>query len=425
MPQPVTAVILGGGRGTRLHPLTKERSKPAVPLAGKYRLIDIPISNCINSDVRRIYVLTQFNSASLNQHIARAYRFDQFTRGFVEILAAEQTEHSGEWFQGTADAVRQSVHHLSDEPSEYVLILSGDHLYRMDYAEFLQRHIDSGAEVTVAVQPVTEKEAPELGILKTDTDGQIVDFVEKPSAEQIPELSVDTAALGLSAEEARRRPLLGSMGIYLFNWKTLHEILQNDTDATDFGKEIIPQIISSRQVSAYLFSDYWADIGTVQALFEANLDFCSALPQFNLFDPERPIYTNQRFLPPAKVRGGLIEECMLAEGSIVDGGIIKRAVLGVRSRIFDDVNIHEVVMMGADFYETSEMAHGDHPRLGIGQGSVLRRAIIDKNACIGREVRLVNQEKLTEYQDPEGRFVVRDGIIVVPKNAVIPHGFSF
>ncbi len=425
MPKSVTAIILGGGRGTRLYPLTKERSKPAVPLAGKYRLIDIPISNCINSDIRKIYVLTQFNSASLNQHVGRAYRFDSFSRGFVEILAAEQTEYSGDWFQGTADAVRQCKHHLTDEPSDLVLILSGDHLYRMDYAEFIEEHKASGADVSVAVQPVSREEAPELGILKTDADGRITDFVEKPPADQLDDLVVDTAAMGLAPEQAARRPLLGSMGIYLFNWSALHDILEGDQESVDFGKEIIPASIQNRYVNAYLFSDYWADIGTVRAFFDANLEFCNPLPPFNLFDPAKPIYTNQRFLPAAKIRGGLVEDCIVAEGSIIDGGIIKRSVLGVRSRLFTDVNISETVMMGADYYETAAMAAGDAPRLGVGEGSVIRRAIIDKNACIGRGVRLVNQGNQTEFVDQEGRFVVRDGVIVVPKNAVIPHGFVF
>jgi glucose-1-phosphate adenylyltransferase len=421
----VTAVILGGGRGTRLHPLTKDRSKPAVPLAGKYRLIDVPISNCINSGIRSIYVLTQFNSASLNQHVGRAYRFDMFSRGFVEVLAAEQTESSREWFQGTADAVRQCHHHLDDEPSDHVLILSGDHLYRMDYRRFLQHHVEAGAEVSIAVQPVTREEAPELGLLKTDEAGRITDFVEKPTGDALEQMVVDTAGLGLDASEAAKKPFIGNMGIYLFNWDALEEILKTDTGATDFGKEIIPANISSREVHAYLFSDYWADIGTVKAFFDANLDFCSTLPAFNLFDPEQPIYTNQRFLPPAKIRGGIIEDCMVSEGCIIDGGIIKHTVIGVRSRIFNEVNISETVLMGADYYESAEMAQSEGPRLGIGRGTTIRRAIVDKNACIGNEVRLVNQDGKTDYEDPEGRFVVRDGVIVVPKNAVIPHGFTF
>lgn len=425
MPNSITAVILGGGRGTRLHPLTKDRSKPAVPLAGKYRLIDIPISNCINSDIRQIYVLTQFNSASLNQHIARAYRFDQFSRGFVEILAAEQTEHSREWFQGTADAVRQSIPHLADEPSDYVLILSGDHLYSMDYRSFLQSHIDAQAEISVAVQPVTAQEAPELGTLKTGETGRITRFVEKPQGDSLQEMTVDTTTLGLSADQAPHHPYLGSMGIYLFNWEVLREVLMADEEATDFGKEVIPRAIQGRPVQAYLFDGYWADIGTVRAYFDANLDFVRALPQFNLFDPAHPVYTNTRFLPPAKVRGGIIESCMVSEGSIIDGGIIKSSVLGVRSRVFADVNMQEVVMLGADFYESATMAQSGGPRLGVGEGAVIRRAIIDKNACIGNGVRLVNQEGHQDYTDPDGRFVVRDGLIVVPKNAVIPHGFIF
>ena len=421
----VTAVILGGGRGTRLRPLTWERSKPAVPLAGKYRLIDIPISNCINSGIRNIFVLTQFNSASLNQHIARTYRFDHFSHGFVEVIAAEQTDHSGEWFQGTADAVRRSYAHLADEPSEYVLILSGDHLYSMAYEDFLEKHIASGADISVSVQPVTQQEAPELGILKTDDSGKIVEFVEKPKGEKLASLSVDTAKMGLPPAEAARRPFLGSMGIYLFSWKALGEVLFNNNKAVDFGKEIIPQAIKERHVHGYLFDGYWADIGSVRAFYEANLDLSTPLPHFNLYAPYRPIYTNTRHLPPAKILGGIVEHCIIGEGSIIEGGIIKQSVMGVRSRVLRDVNISETVMLGADFYEKAEEAASGNPRIGVGEGSVIRRAIIDKNARVGNGVRLVNQQNIQEYEDPEKRFLVREGIIVVPKNAVIPHGFVF
>lgn len=421
----VTAVILGGGRGTRLSPLTKERSKPAVPLAGKYRLIDIPVSNCINSGIRKIYVLTQFNSASLNAHIANAYRFDLFSRGFVEILAAEQTESSGTWFQGTADAVRQSYVHLADEPTDYYLILSGDHLYRMDYMDFLNKHIAANACASIAVQPVSAADAPELGILQTDTSGKIIGFVEKPKGEVLDGLKTDTGALGLSASEAARRPYLGSMGIYIFNAKMMHEVLFGDTKVVDFGKEIIPAIIGDNHVQAYMFDDYWADIGTVRAYFEANLDLCRPLPRFNLFEPDRPIYTNTRFLPPAKALGGLIEHCIVSEGSIIEGGIIKNSVLGVRSRVGRDVNLCDVVMLGADYYEPERLPGDTTPRIGIGEGTVVRRAILDKNARIGTGVRLVNQEGVQDFEDPEERFVVREGIIVVPKNAIIPDGFVF
>ncbi|MHC4870718.1 MAG: glucose-1-phosphate adenylyltransferase [Planctomycetota bacterium] len=421
----VTAVILGGGRGSRLYPLTKDRSKPAVPLAGKYRLIDIPISNCINSGIRKIFVLTQFNSASLNQHIAQAYRFDQFSRGFVEPLAAEQTEHSGDWFQGTADAVRQCYQHLADEPSDYVLILSGDHLYSMNYSIFLDHHRENEADLSIAVQPVTTEEAPELGILKTDSKGKIVDFIEKPFGKALEAMAVDTASLGLSPEQAVKKPYLGSMGIYLFSWKALGDALFENKDAIDFGKEIIPQSIDNRNVQAYLFDGYWEDIGTIKSFFDANLSFCTALPKFNLFDRENPVYTNTRFLPAAKLRGGLLENCIISEGCIIDGGIIKNSILGVRSRVFKDVNISETIMMGSDNYETSSMANGSEPRFGIGERSVIKRAIIDKNARVGNDVKLVNQQNVEDYKDPDDRFLVRDGIIVVQKNAVIPHGFSF
>ncbi|MHC4887226.1 MAG: sugar phosphate nucleotidyltransferase, partial [Planctomycetota bacterium] len=299
--------------------------------------IDIPISNCINSGIRKIFVLTQFNSASLNQHVNNAYRFDLFSRGFVEILAAEQTDESGDWFQGTADAVRQCAHHIDDEGSDHVLILSGDHLYSMDYADFIRKHRESGAELSVAVQPVPRREAPELGILKTDNTGRIESFVEKPEGEALEAMAVDTSQLGLTKKDAKERPFLGSMGIYLFNTKTLKTILEADTSSVDFGKEIIPQNIGQRHVQAYLFDGYWADIGTVRAFFDSNLDFCQALPKFNLFDPNKPIFTNTRFLPPAKIRGGITEDCVISEGSIIDGGIIKHSILGVRSRVFKDV----------------------------------------------------------------------------------------
>ncbi len=426
MPAPsMVAVILGGGRGTRLYPLTKDRSKPAVPLAGKYRLIDIPISNAINSGIRQIYVLSQFNSASLNNHVSSAYRFDQFSRGFVQILAAEQTETSGEWFQGTADAVRQSYNHLSDNPADYVLILSGDHLYTMDYTQFLAHHQETGAEISVAVQPATAQVAPELGLLKTDQSGRILDFVEKPANDELASHAVDTAALGLSSQEAQLRPFLGSMGIYLFNWDVLDEILRTDTTALDFGREVIPRNMAERHIQAYLFTGYWADIGTVSAFFEANLLFCDALPPFNLFDPDHPVYTNARFLPPAKVRGGHFEDCIVSEGCIIEGGTFHRSLLGVRSRILDGVDLHETVLLGADYYEAEGAAPRNVPRMGIGENTVVRRAIIDKDARIGSNVRLTNENQVEHYQDPDGRLVVRDGIIVVPKNAVVPDEFAF
>ncbi|MEP0773818.1 MAG: glucose-1-phosphate adenylyltransferase [Acidobacteriota bacterium] len=422
----LVAVILGGGAGERLFPLTRERSKPAVPLAGKYRLIDIPVSNCINSTVWRMYVLTMFQSASLNSHLANSYRFDAFSRGFVQVLAAEQRRgHSG-WFQGTADAVRQSWHHISDTPSTHVLILSGDHLYRMDYREFLRAHLAAGAEATIAVKPVTRSEAPELGLLKVDGSGRVVSFVEKPSTDEaLDAMAVDTRAFGLSEEEAAARPFLASMGIYIFSTSVLEERLAAHPDHTDFGKHVIPTMIAEHHVQAYCFDKYWADIGTVRSFFEANLDLTRPLPRFNIFDPVRPIYTNTRFLPGAKINSASVENAILCEGSIVDRAMVRDSILGVRTRVQPGATIQDCYVMGADFFEPAEALRDGRTPVGIGEGSYIRGAIVDKNARIGRGVQLVNRDGLTRWDDPEGRLYVREGILVVPKNAVLPDGFVF
>lgn len=419
----ITAVILGGGQGTRLFPLTKDRSKPAVPLGGKYRLIDIPISNCINSDIRRIYVLTMYQSASLNAHIANSYRFDQFSKGHVTILAAEQTRKGGTWFQGTADAVRQAWIHIKDSPSKQVLILSGDHLYRMDYRQFAKVHNDAKAALSIAVQPVTRKEAPELGILKIDASGRIIKFVEKPKTEEaINEMISDTTTLGLSKEEAEKRPLLASMGIYLFETHILQQVLFQDEKQTDFGKHIIPQAIDRLHVQAYCFQDYWADIGTVEAFYQANMDLTSPVPKFNLFDPIMPIYTNARFLPGAKLNRASVEGAILCEGTIIEGAMVRDSIVGVRTRIFPGATIENCYVMGADSYQ----AYDDpRPRFGIGEGAYIKRAIIDKDASIGRGAQLVNRNNVSEYDDPNEQFYVRDGIIIVVKGGVIPDGFVF
>lgn len=422
----LVAVILGGGAGERLFPLTRERSKPAVPLAGKYRLIDIPVSNCINSTVWRMYVLTMFQSASLNSHLANSYRFDAFSRGFVQVLAAEQRRgHSG-WFQGTADAVRQSWHHISDTPSTHVLILSGDHLYRMDYREFLRAHLAAGAEATIAVKPVTRGEAPELGLLKVDGSGRVVSFVEKPSTDEaLDAMAVDTQAFGLSEEEAAARPFLASMGIYIFSTSVLEERLAAHPDHTDFGKHVIPSMIAEHHVQAYCFDKYWADIGTVRSFFEANLDLTRPLPKFNIFDPVRPIYTNTRFLPGAKINSASVENAILCEGSIVDRAMVRDSILGVRTRVQPGATIQDCYVMGADFFEPVEALRDGRTPVGIGEGSYIRGAIVDKNARIGRGVQLVNRDGLTRWDDPEGRLYVREGILVVPKSAVLPDGFVF
>jgi glucose-1-phosphate adenylyltransferase len=418
-----TAVVLGGGRGTRLFPLTKDRSKPAVPFAGKYRMVDIPISNCINSEIRRILVLTMYQSASLNSHIANTYRFDHFSTGFVGILAAEQTASGGTWFRGTADAVRQEWIHISSQPSRQTLILSADHLYRMDYLELKRAHVDSGAEVTVAVYPVSREDATEMGVLKIDKTGRIVEFVEKPNDEEtLSKMEVDTTAFGLSPDEAKRRPLLANMGIYLFDTPMLEKLLGRDTSQTDFGKHIIPSAIDDIHVQAFCFPGYWADIGTVRAFYEANMELISHVPRFSLFDPLMPIYTHPRFLPGAKLNRASVECAVLCEGSIVDEALVRDSILGVRSRVRPGAKIESSLVMGADFYQPH---HTDSPTIGIGEGSHIRRAIIDKNSSIGRDVRLVNESGVAHYDDPEERFFVRDGVIVVVKGGIIPDGFVF
>ncbi len=421
----MVAVILGGGKGSRLFPLTKQRSKPAVGIAGKYRLIDIPISNCINSGITQMFVLTMYQSASLNNHISNAYRFDQFSKGFVQVLAAEQTAESSEWFQGTADAVRKTLPHLGHKKSNkgLVLILSGDHLYRMNYRLFRDSHIRSNADISIAVMPVTREDAPELGVLKVDETGRITKFVEKPKTkEALDEMETDTSIFGLAPEEAAKRPFLASMGIYIFDPDTLSNLLMADPSRTDFGKEIIPQAIETHKMQAYCFDGYWADIGTIRAFYEANLDLVSPVPKFNLFDPTQPIYSNTRFLPGAKLNRASVEAAVLCDGTIVEGATVRDSILGTRSRVWHGAVIEESLIMGADFYQ-----HGDDPgpQIGINEGAYLKRCIIDKNASIGRYVQMVNRQGHNDYDDPEGRFHVRDGIIIVVKDAVIPEGFVF
>jgi glucose-1-phosphate adenylyltransferase len=329
----VVAVILGGGAGSRLFPLTRERSKPAVPLGGKYRLIDVPISNCINSGVTQIFVLTQYNSASLNRHISRTYRFSSFSTGYVEVLAAEQTKDNPEWFQGTADAVRQMLPHIRDWRVDTLLILSGDHLYRMDYREFLRRHFETNADLTVSVIPCKQSEAEEFGLLKTDADGRIVEFAEKPKGDALEQMRVDTTRFGLTAGQAEDRPFLASMGIYVFNYARLVELLKANDEWVDFGKEIIPSAIGKLNVQAHLFKDYWEDIGTIRAFYQANLDLASPLPKFNFFNTEAPIYTRSRYLPPSKVHNCDIDNSMVSEGCILNGVHARKSIFGLRSRI--------------------------------------------------------------------------------------------
>jgi glucose-1-phosphate adenylyltransferase len=422
----VVAVILGGGAGSRLFPLTYERSKPAVPLGGTYRLIDVPVSNCINSEVTQIFVLTQYNSASLNRHISRTYRFSSFSTGFVEVLAAEQTIENPEWFQGTADAVRQMLPHLRDWRVDTLLILSGDHLYRMDYREFLERHFSSGADLTVSVNPCRQTEAAEFGLLKTNEDGEIVEFKEKPSGDELESMRVDTTSFGLDPEAASARPFLASMGIYVFNYNKLVELLKTDHTWVDFGREIIPAAIDKYKVQAHLFKDYWEDIGTIRAFYEANLDLASPLPKFNFFDASAPIYTRSRYLPPSKLHDCDINDSMVSEGCILNGVHVRRSIVGLRSRIDKGAVIEDSIIMGSDFFESfSEIQSNlatERPHVGIGANTLIRRAILDKNVRIGNNVTLLNKGGVMKYDAPDRSIYIRDGIIIVPKNAIIPHG---
>ncbi|HXM47464.1 MAG TPA: glucose-1-phosphate adenylyltransferase [Pyrinomonadaceae bacterium] len=420
------AVILGGGAGKRLFPLTRDRSKPAVPLGGKYRLVDVPISNCINSDVIRMFVLTQYNSASLNKHVATTYRFSNFADGFVEILAAEQTPDSSHWFRGTADAVRQVLPHIRDWRIDTLLILSGDHLYRMDYRKFLARHDESHADITIAVIPIVPDSASEFGLLKTDSEGRVIEFREKPEGEALEAMRVDTSTLGLSPEEALARPYLASMGIYIFNYDRLEEVLAEDKSRLDFGKEVIPGSIHKYNVQAYLFDGYWEDIGTIGAFYKANLDMTTALPPFNLFDAEAPLLTRSRYLPPSKIDDCEIRNSIISEGCIINGARINNSLIGLRSRLGNGSQIEASYMMGADYYQTLEAMQVDleagRPWIGVGEGTIVRRAIVDKNARIGAGVRLLNEAGIEEADGPNGSYYIRDRIIIVPKNGLIPDG---
>jgi glucose-1-phosphate adenylyltransferase len=420
------AVILGGGAGNRLFPLTQQRSKPAVPLGGKYRLVDIALSNCINSDILRTFVLTQYNSASLNRHIAQTYRFSPFSSGFVEILAAEQTPESPQWFQGTADAVRQVLPHIRDWGIDTLLILSGDHLYRMDYRLFLERHQQSNADVTVSVIPCEARAASEFGLLKTDESGRIVEFKEKPKGDDLVSMQVDTTKLGLDANDAQRRPFLASMGIYVFKYDALERLLAEDPKWVDFGKEVIPAAIHTDNVQAYMFDGYWEDIGTIGAFYRANLDLTAKIPKFNLFDAEAPVYTRARYLPPSKIEETEINDSIVSDGCIINGAKVANSVVGVRSRISEGVQMESAYVMGADFYQTFDEMRSDRnrgvPRVGIGEGTLIKRAIIDKNARIGTNARLLNEAGVVEAEGPGGAYYIRDGIIIVPKNAVIADG---
>ena len=418
----VLAIILGGGKGTRLYPLTKERSKPAVPFGGKYRIVDIPISNCINSGYKKIYLLTQFNSASLHLHIINSYNFDRFSRGFVEILAAEQTlEHSG-WYEGTADAVRKNFGHFKVQRPTHYIILSGDQLYRMDLKKFMDQHLKSGANITIAAKAVNRSDASGFGIMQVDESNTITAFMEKPAKDmniddwKIPEAARDP-------ELPSNLEYLASMGIYIFDADTMEEMLNNDYN--DFGKEIIPMAIKSKKVTSYIFNGYWEDIGTIRSFYEATLDLTNPIPQFNFYDEDKPIYTHMRNLPPSKINHAEMVSTLASEGCVITNSRIQHSVIGVRSVINEGCDLEGVIMMGADFYET-EAAKKDNkekgvPNLGIGKNCKINKAIIDKNAHIGENCCInVSGRK---YEDGDhGLFYSADGIIVIRKGAVIPNG---
>ena len=419
----VLAVIMGGGAGTRLFPLTKERSKPAVPLAGKYRIVDIPISNCINSNFKRIYVLTQFNSASLHRHISQSYKFDHFSGGFVEVLAAEQTPTSTSWYQGTADAVRKNLAHFLNHDFEYIVILSGDQLYRMDLGLMVSQHIETGAEVTLATIPVTRQAAQSLGLVETDAERRITRFVEKPKdpavldSIRVPRDSYER--FGLDGEDDH---FLASMGIYVFNRDVL--VRQLDNDLVDFGKHILPTAISHARVFSYIFQGYWEDIGTIRAFFDANLDLVSELPRFNFFDMSAPIYTRPRFLPASKINGATIDHAMIGDGCILNHATIRSSIVGIRSIVSEGAALDRVVMMGCDYYESAASIAGSaeagRPRIGIGRHTSIDNAIIDKNARIGDNVVISPTGKPHEVDHP--LYFIRDGIVIIPKGGTIPHG---
>jgi len=421
--QNLLALILGGGAGTRLFPLTRQRAKPAVPLGGKYRLVDIPISNCINSDVTKILILTQYNSASLNRHIARTYRFSHFSDGFVEILAAEQTPENPEWFHGTADAVRQVLPNIQDWGVELLLILSGDHLYRMDYRDFLRRHSETNADVTISVIPCAPEVASSFGLLKTDPTGRILEFSEKPQGAALEAMRVDTTKFGLSVDEAKQKPFLASMGIYLFKYNFLDDVLKKNLSLLDFGSQVIPAMLQNCNVQAYLFNGYWEDIGSLSSFYNANLDMISPEPKFSFFNAKAPIYTRPRYLPPSIIDDCEVRRTIISEGCNIRGAKLHHSIIGIRSQIGCTVLIEASVLMGADVYQSMEEIRADVkkgiPPIGIGEDTIIRRAIIDKNARIGTKVRLLNERGVEHADGPEGSYYIRDRIIVVPKNAVI------
>ena len=420
----VLCLVLGGGRGERLFPLTKERAKPAVPFGGKYRLVDIPISSCIHSGFRRIYILTQFNSASLHNHIANTYIFDSFSQGFIEILAAEQTyEHSG-WYMGTADAVRKNFIHFRTQNPDYYMILSGDQLYRMDLEDFFDNHLKSGAEISVAVTPVSAPKCQLFGILQVDEKGRIVRFVEKPQTkEEIADLKIPDTLRGQLAGISPDREYLASMGIYIFTQGILRKALDNEY--TDFGKEIIPKSIENFKVQSYIFTGFWEDIGTIKSFYETTINLTNITPDFDFYKESQPIYTRRRDLPASKINSCTITQCLTADGCIITNGNIMHSVIGIRTIIESGATLDGAVCMGADWYETAEEKKQNRergiPDIGIGKGTLIRHAIIDKNARIG-EVCRIGIDHLERIDGDYDNYHIRDGIIVIPKNAVLPSG---
>ncbi len=414
----VLSIILGGGQGSRLYPLTENRAKPAVPIAGKYRLVDIPISNCINSDIKRIYILTQFNSASLNQHIKNTYHFSFFSSAFVDVLAAEQTIASSDWFQGTADAVRQSMHHFLKHDFEYALILSGDQLYQMDFNGMIEKHIKSKAEISIATLPVNAKDATSFGILKTNNEDVITSFIEKPAAELLPDWTSEVS----NEMKAEGRNHLASMGIYIFNRDLLIELM-NNPDTIDFGKEIIPQNIHKHKTLSYQFEGYWTDIGNINSFFEANLGLTDDIPKFNLYDRKQHIYTRARILPTSKLSGTIVNNAVIADGCLIQAKEIERSVIGIRSRIGKDSTVINTYMMGSDYYETLDEIEIENIKIlmGIGERCFIKNTIIDKNCRIGDDVKINGGTHLEEKETDT--YVIKEGIVVIKKGAIIPSGY--
>src|ERR1043166_4530506 len=417
--QRTLAIVMGGGAGTRLFPLPKDRAKPAVPVGGKYRIVDIPISNCLNSMLRSIYVLTQFNSMSLHRHIQASYKFDNFSHSFVDILAAQQTPAGAQWYQGTADAVRQNMRYFLERPYDYYLILSGDQLYRMDFREIMHQHIQRGADITLATKPVARRYVSEFGIMQSNVDRRITGFIEKPADETaLSEMKMSPELLHAIGSNEEEELYQASMGIYVFNRNVLVESLANDL--VDFGKHIIPAAIKDRHVSAFIFKGYWEDIGTIRAFYEANLDLTDLVPEYSFFEPHSPIYTHPRFLPGSKINGATLRQAIISDGCIISDAHLERSVIGVRSIIESGATIRNSIVMGADFFELG-LTDSSQPAMGIGKNCVIDRAIIDKNACIGDGV-VITPEGKSQNLDADNYFI-RDGIVVVPKNAVIHAGF--